>query len=181
MRDFVAPSGGSAIEIARSRRDPIFVIVDGDAELVAAPVPGSGAARALPYSLGLKENVRRLIGDAAGASALAVLDDSTIVRVVPLEGGPHAQFAVFVEPHEPRDLLRTAAHRYALTAREIEVTRLLLRGDSTRDISESLFISELTVHQHVKNIGRKMGVSKRMEIVGRILDGRGTNAAALSP
>ncbi len=48
-----------------------------------------------------------------------------------------------------------------LTIREIEVIKLLADGLSNKEISESLYISEKTVKNHVSNIFRKLGVNDR--------------------
>ena len=52
-----------------------------------------------------------------------------------------------------------------LTAREIEVLRLLARGMSNRDIGRTLFIAETTAKFHVANIMRKLDVGRRSEAV----------------
>jgi DNA-binding CsgD family transcriptional regulator len=51
------------------------------------------------------------------------------------------------------------AHR--LTARELEVLRLVAAGRSNREISAELVISEHTVARHLQNIFAKLGVSSR--------------------
>lgn len=48
-----------------------------------------------------------------------------------------------------------------LTARELEVLRLIAAGLSSREIATRLVISEHTVHRHVTNLYRKLGVSSR--------------------
>jgi DNA-binding NarL/FixJ family response regulator len=48
-----------------------------------------------------------------------------------------------------------------LTAREIEVLRLVAAGKSNRAIAEALVISEKTVARHVSNIFLKLDVSSR--------------------
>jgi ATP/maltotriose-dependent transcriptional regulator MalT len=48
-----------------------------------------------------------------------------------------------------------------LTVRELEVLRLIARGQSNREIASALVISEHTVARHVQNIFRKLGVSSR--------------------
>jgi ATP/maltotriose-dependent transcriptional regulator MalT len=48
-----------------------------------------------------------------------------------------------------------------LSARELQVLRLLAAGKTNRDIAEALFISEKTVARHVSNIFDKVGVSSR--------------------
>lgn len=50
---------------------------------------------------------------------------------------------------------------YGLTARELEVLRLLARGDSNKAIARELQLSERTVHRHVSNIFLKLEVSSR--------------------
>jgi DNA-binding NarL/FixJ family response regulator len=54
-----------------------------------------------------------------------------------------------------------AADTHGLTARELEVLRLLAAGKSNREIGEALFISEHTVARHVQNIFAKLDVSSR--------------------
>ena len=48
-----------------------------------------------------------------------------------------------------------------LTAREVEVLRLVATGRTNRAIAEELVISEKTVARHVSNIFTKLGVSSR--------------------
>jgi ATP/maltotriose-dependent transcriptional regulator MalT len=50
---------------------------------------------------------------------------------------------------------------HGLTARELEVLRLLAKGRSNRDIAAELVISEHTVARHVQNIFTKLGVTSR--------------------
>jgi DNA-binding NarL/FixJ family response regulator len=55
---------------------------------------------------------------------------------------------------------------YGLTARELEVLRLLATGRSNRDIAAELFISAKTASVHVSNIMAKLGVGSRVEAAG---------------
>jgi len=61
------------------------------------------------------------------------------------------------------DLSRTAALKAAggLTAREVQVLRLVAAGKTNRAIATELFISEKTVARHVSNIFTKLGLSTR--------------------
>lgn len=51
-----------------------------------------------------------------------------------------------------------------LTCREREISILISRGLSNREIAEELCISETTVKKHVSNIFEKLGISSRKEI-----------------
>ena len=48
-----------------------------------------------------------------------------------------------------------------LTAREVQVLRLLATGKTNRAIAADLFLSEKTVARHVANIFAKLGLSSR--------------------
>jgi len=48
-----------------------------------------------------------------------------------------------------------------LTAREVEVLRLVATGKTNRAIAEALGISEKTVARHVSNMFMKLGLSSR--------------------
>ena len=48
-----------------------------------------------------------------------------------------------------------------LTPREREVLRLLADGLTNRQIAERLVVSHHTVHRHVTNLLRKLGLSSR--------------------
>lgn len=50
-----------------------------------------------------------------------------------------------------------------LTEREVEVLRLVARGESNRSIARTLFISEKTVKKHLTNIFQKIGVTDRTQ------------------
>ena len=57
-----------------------------------------------------------------------------------------------------------------ITAREVEVLRLIALGLSNREVSDELFISVSTVKRHVTNLFGKLQVSSRNEAVQRSLD-----------
>jgi DNA-binding CsgD family transcriptional regulator len=56
-----------------------------------------------------------------------------------------------------------------LTRRELDVLRLIARGDSNRAIATELVVSEGTVKFHVKNILRKLRATNRVEAASRYL------------
>ena len=75
------------------------------------------------------------------------LDPEAVAAVVSAAGGP--------------PMSATVVNPGGLTDREVEVLRLLARGDTNRVIGEKLYISPKTVGRHVENIYAKIGVSTR--------------------
>jgi DNA-binding NarL/FixJ family response regulator len=53
-----------------------------------------------------------------------------------------------------------------LTAREWEVTTLILQGRTNREIGDALFVSTRTIETHVANILHKLGFTSRAQIAG---------------
>jgi DNA-binding NarL/FixJ family response regulator len=58
---------------------------------------------------------------------------------------------------------RSQTYPGGLTAREVEVLRLIAVGKSNRDIAEALYISLYTVASHVRNILAKISAANRTE------------------
>jgi predicted ATPase/DNA-binding CsgD family transcriptional regulator len=56
---------------------------------------------------------------------------------------------------------RPPGHPAGLTAREVEVLRLVAAGLTDAQVAEQLVLSVRTVHSHVRSIYRKLGVSSR--------------------
>jgi DNA-binding NarL/FixJ family response regulator len=56
------------------------------------------------------------------------------------------------------------AHAAGLTAREIDVLRLISRGCSNRDIAAELRITENTAANHVRSILIKTGAANRTQV-----------------
>jgi DNA-binding CsgD family transcriptional regulator len=81
------------------------------------------------------------------------------------------QIAVVLEPAQPRSTLGVLLAAYGLTTRELDVARLVLRGDSTRTIAGSLHISTHTVQDHLKAVFDKVGVRSRRDLVAHLLAG----------
>jgi ATP/maltotriose-dependent transcriptional regulator MalT len=92
-------------------------------------------------------------------AARAVFDDlgaaPDLERVRALAGAPHVPAQ---ETPRPGDRPEAAG---GLTARELEVLRLVASGRTNRAIAQELVLSEKTVARHLSNIFTKLGVSSR--------------------
>jgi DNA-binding CsgD family transcriptional regulator len=81
---------------------------------------------------------------------------------------PQGQIAVIFEEARPAEIAPLIVDAYGLTKREGEITRLVLRGLSTAQVSEELHITPNTVRDHFKAIFDKVGVRSRRELVGQV-------------
>jgi ATP/maltotriose-dependent transcriptional regulator MalT len=86
-------------------------------------------------------------------------------RTMPLEQVLAAQGPVSMAAAIPADLVTAPpvpkASPYGLTAREVEVLRLVAQGLTDPQVAEQLVISPHTVNSHLKAIYGKLGVSSR--------------------
>jgi DNA-binding CsgD family transcriptional regulator len=65
----------------------------------------------------------------------------------------------------PADSARSQSGEHGLTARELEILRLVAAGCSNADIAERLFISPRTVSTHITNLLNKLAVENRAAAV----------------
>jgi DNA-binding NarL/FixJ family response regulator len=126
------------------------------------------AACEIWYSLALPYDVARVrvrIGDACGALG----DDASAA----LEHD--AARETFTRLGARPDLERldgTASPRGGLTAREVEVLRLVAAGHTNRLIARELVLSEKTVARHLSNIYGKLGIGSRAAATAYAYDHR---------
>ncbi len=152
---------------------------DREAARIAASGPLSEAYR-LARELGAQPMLRAVVdlGKRARVTLPAATDDARELVAV----GPGTGEAVAVGPGDEAAgspdiaraideqviaVLRQApAETYGLSPREREVLDILAEGRTDRDIAGRLFISERTVHVHVRRILAKLRVSSRTEAAG---------------
>lgn len=93
----------------------------------------------------------------AGGLALSLLDPSKMLK----DDKMHTEV-----PDGGADL-KIGKH-LNLSKREIDVVKLVLKGCNNREISESLFISEHTVKNHITKIFQKIDVTDRSQLMAKI-------------
>jgi DNA-binding CsgD family transcriptional regulator len=94
-----------------------------------------------------------------------VFDDHTPARY---ECRQEGQIAIFFDEDRPAEIAALIVDAYGLSKREGEITRLVLRGLSTAEVSEESHITPNSVPAHFKAIFDKVGVRSRRELVGQV-------------
>lgn len=107
-------------------------------------------------------------GEVALARVLSRSGTWIVLHGTSLVASGSRRAAVIVEPAHPARITPLLMSAYGLTQREREVTKLVLRGDSTTQIAKRLVVSPHTVQQHLKRVFEKTGVRSRRELVGRV-------------
>ncbi len=85
-----------------------------------------------------------------------------------LAGGADGRSAVIIQPAAPHEVAPLVALAYGLSDRECQITRLCIKGQSTKEIAQTLGVSPYTVQDHLKSIFDKTGARSRGELVGQI-------------
>jgi DNA-binding NarL/FixJ family response regulator len=172
-----AADGAEAVELARRLRADVVLmdirmpVVDG-LEATRRLLAASGDTRVLILTtFDLNEYVYEALR--AGASGFLLKDAPaaqlvTAVRVV-------ASGEALLAPSITRRLIAEFARRpplddkpermQDLTARELEVLRLVARGLSNAEIANELFVSDATVKTHVARILMKLDLRDRVQAV----------------
>lgn len=134
------------------------VLPDGDWERSGKLPPSvlAVASRALRTA----ENVDAP-GDVAYSRVLSTDGRWMVLHGASMVGSGSRRVAVIVEPAHPAKISPLLMTAYQLT-------RLVLRGESTVEIAQALSVSPSTVQQHLKAIFEKTGVRSRRDLVGKV-------------
>jgi DNA-binding CsgD family transcriptional regulator len=173
----------SRTEISRVQ-GPAVIIVDGHDQIVQATpsateqlsrlgrLPGTGDPLTFVYSL--VNGARRLgRGETARMPRLRVRTQDGVWLVMhasPLTGSDDrsGDVVVSIEEARPQEIVELVAAAFGLTARERDVTEMVLRGADTKQIAASMHVSPYTVQDHLKSVFEKAGVASRRELVSRV-------------
>lgn len=66
-------------------------------------------------------------------------------------------------------MLKTRKRADRMTPRQSEVLHLLLQGHKERDVADALGLSVHTVHEHVKQIYKLLGVGSRAMLLAKFI------------
>jgi NarL family two-component system response regulator LiaR len=168
-----AGDGLTAVDLVRQFQ-PDIVLMD----LVMPRLDGIAATQQV-ITLGLPTKVIALTSFAgddqvfpaiqAGASSYLLKDVSPDALVDAIRAVYHGETRL--HPDIARKLMEKVAHPVSpeapageLTARELEVVRLVAQGKSNHDISQALVISEKTVKSHISSILSKLHLADRTQL-----------------
>ena len=153
----VAASFGCASVQARADHTAALVAVEsGDP---AAAMGLTRRARAVWDRLGARYESAQS-GLLAGRALRALGDEESAVAELATARTRFAELGAEPAEREAATLL-TPTYPGGLTAREVEVLRLVASGRTNPEIARMLFISEKTVSRHLSNIFTKLDVSSR--------------------
>ena len=176
----------SALPLAASHRHPWFV---GELEywMARAGVPAAASACcAQPFALQMAGHWReaahawqqlgcpyeraRALGEGDGAAQIAALGLFESLGARPAVEQLRQRLRAARQPGVPRGARpATRANPHGLTAREVEVLRLLCEGLKNAEIAERLSRSIRTVDHHLEAAFAKLGVASRTEAVAAAL------------
>jgi DNA-binding NarL/FixJ family response regulator len=159
-----AANGAEAVQLHQRHRPDVTLMdirmpVMGGVDAMRSIRERTPAARFIALSTySGDEEIRRALQ--AGASAYLTKDvlDDELVKTIRLV---HAGRAYL--PPAVAATLAAHATRPELTARELDVLALIVRGMGNKQIASELKIAEYTVKNHVKNVLSKLGVDDRTQ------------------
>ena len=163
-----ASNGEEALRIAREL-EPDVVLMD----LLMPVMDGIAATEAIRAELPEVEVIALTsvledvsVSGAVRAGAIGYLLKNTeadeLGRAIKAAADGQVQLAPEAAARLMREV-RAPESPEALTEREIEVLKLLARGQANKQISRELFIGEKTVKAHVSSILAKLGVQSRTQ------------------
>jgi DNA-binding CsgD family transcriptional regulator len=161
--------------------DLVAFVVDADALLVGLPegietglgtlsaalTPRAGKVPGILHPI-VTELVSRY-RDGLRGNDLVVALPFAFVRLTPMRTRGTVEFLVTLEQLRTGASLETAAARFSISKRELQVLLSMLRGIPVVEIAAELSISESTVVFHLKRMLKKTGSRNRTELAARML------------
>jgi DNA-binding NarL/FixJ family response regulator len=162
--------GQGAINVARKEKPDVILMdvnMPGTDGILATRVIKRELPATKVIALTIYEDEEVVEMVKAGVSAYVLKDVAgselidTIYRVLEGEVVIHPRVASrlvreLTRPEKKKDEVR-------LTRREIDVLDLLVKGNTNKEMADSMFISEKTVKNHLTSIFRKLGVKDRTQ------------------
>lgn len=168
-----ATGHGPAVLII-DRSNEIVQMSAGSQERIADLASGPNGAAVMNPIYGLIGAARRYgSGESSVPPRLRVRGASgmwLVIHASPLSSadGRVGEVVVTIEEARPPEIIPLVVEAFGLTARERDVTQMVLQSVATKDIATALHVSAYTVQDHLKSIFDKAGVRSRRELIARI-------------
>lgn len=170
------PRGGPGLIVLAGDDSVETMTPDGQRLLEELDADGGGGPARLPRVIvQVAYRARAILAGTAlpehGVARLRVLATSgrwLLIHACVLEGALAGRTAVIIQPAGPAEIAPLIVDAYGLSARERQITQLVLQGASTAEMARVLHLSPFTVQDHLKAIFEKMGVHSRREVASRI-------------
>jgi DNA-binding CsgD family transcriptional regulator len=164
-------------DVLRRREAPCLIVLDETYRIVGAEptlqdfLASVGCVQSRPDRLPVEmEAAVTNVARRSPEGGLAFPAAGVILRTNVLSGPLGRSIAVTLERLRVRAPLDRAARRFHLTAREVEVLELLLKGQGRREIAAHLHIAQTTVAEHFKHLSTKIDARNRASMIAKVLD-----------
>jgi two-component system response regulator NreC len=166
-------SAGEALEHVRAGRPDVLlldVVMPGRSGIDALPEIRAAAPDTRVLMLSMQDDpayVRQAFANGASGYLLKDAADDELVQAIHevAEGRRYVHPSLGARIAVADNTVADRAPGDARSKREHEVLRLLALGHTNQEIAKLLFVSVRTVETHRAQIGRKLGVKSRAEIV----------------
>ncbi|EON30705.1 DNA-binding HTH domain-containing protein [Gordonia terrae C-6] len=168
------PAGHGPAVLIIDRNNEIVQMSAGSQERIADLASGPNGAAVMNPIYGLIGAARRYgSGESTVPPRLRVRGASgmwLVIHASPLSSadGRVGEVVVTIEEARPPEIIPLVVEAFGLTARERDVTQMVLQSVATKDIATALHVSAYTVQDHLKSIFDKAGVRSRRELIARI-------------
>ena len=147
--------GYDVVELLRARGDQVPVLI--------LSARGQEADKVRGFRLGADDYVTKPFGGAELFARIAALLRRAARLAPPADAAADAPASAALADEALRE-------RFGLTARQVDVARLLGEGHTNHEIAEKLGVSYFTVRSHTEQVLAKLGVASRAA-VGALLYG----------
>lgn len=155
---------------ARTKPDVVVMSIEPPAEQVLESVGQLKEQHPQAAVVLLCSNPDRLLirkSFSAGCSALLAKNHSVAQLVSAMFAVSKGQILFSLSESSCDSPMPAAGSSAGLTAREMEVLRMLAAGESTHSIADLLTLSTHTVRNHIKNLLAKLGAHSRLQAVAK--------------